>query len=149
MLVKGIMDVVNRPFELRPTNGYPAWVLVVSSQNCMSETHCDAAMAALKTRMQSIGHPLANSGDIYNIDEYDTSCIIGMVKVDRCTNRPPPSVWYNEGSIAWVVSEAWEFDTPIKQTADDKMHTQVLLEYRPQYKEAIRIQIENLEPGPI
>lgn len=144
MLVKGIKDVENRTWALTPTTGFPAWVLVVSSL----ERPTGATMADLRSRLTRVGHGLALANGT-NPDDYDYGCILGMIKIDHCTSTPTPplSVWYNPPDVAWVVSDAWEFENPIRMDPDDGMQTQARLVIRPQYRARIEEEMAKLTPG--
>lgn len=84
-------------------------------------------------------------------DDYEFGAILGLVKIDRCYDPKthpitdaPSSVWYNKGDVAWIMTQAHEFDTPIKLDANDKMQTQVRLANRPQYKKKLADAIRDL-----
>lgn len=140
VLVKGIKDVENRTWELKPKTGYPAWVLVVSSKSRPS----GAMMADLRTRLTRVGHTLALALGT-NEDEYVYGHILGMIKIETCTTNPPASVWHNASDVGWVVSDAWEFCNSIPLDENDGMQTQAALAVRPQYRAHIAKEIEKLE----
>ena len=142
-LVKGIKNIENRLKPLIPSTGFPAWVLVVSSL----EKPGAALMEDLRRRLTHIKHGLALANGM-DPKEYEYGHILGMIKIETCTRNPPPSVWYNSPDVAWVVSDAWEFETPIPMDPDDGMQSApTRLEIRPQYRTRILEEMAKLKPG--
>lgn len=142
MLVKGIKDVDNRTWDLKPEGGFPAWVLVVSSKSNPTRE----MMADLRDRLES-EVPSNTMVLTYDMDpkEYKYGYILGVIKLDGCYDKPPTlSVWHNPPDRAWCVSDAWEFEDPIPLDDDDPFQTQVALAKRPQYHARIEEEIAKL-----
>lgn len=148
MLVASIKDIENRDWSLKPSTGFPAWVLVASSKVRPTGSMMDDLRDRLTRGFPPTGHALALSNDV-NPNNYTYGSILGMILIEGCyTGGPPqPSVWYNPPCVAWVVSQAWEFPTPIPLDADDGMQTQASLVIRPQYRRRIEEQMSLLDPG--
>lgn len=147
MLVNEIKDVENRTWRLTPSTGFPAWVLVASSKSRPTR----AMMADLRDRLRRHrpgGHTLALTHDT-DPEKYVYGSILGLIKVEDCYREgpPQPSVWYNQGDVAWYVTEAWEFEKPVPLDRDDGMQTQVALANRPQYRARIVEEMGKLEAG--
>ena len=136
MLVQGVKDVENRSTFLKPKTGFPVWVLVASSkQKPTADT-----LHELQCRLERSGQT-----DLDHALSMRYQHIIGMVKLAGCYSSPPvPSVWHNAGDVAWVISDAWQFGTPVPLDADDGMQTQASLSTRPQYRARIEEEMRKL-----
>ena len=147
----GIKDVENRSWCLHADDALPQWFLVASSKSQPT----GSMMRDLEGRLRTChpgGHVLALRYDMHP-KEYVYGAILGIAQVARCYNpkeqpasQAPRSVWYNRGDVAWILSNAWEFDTPIPLSEDDKFQTQVRLSERPQYMRRLREELSKLTP---
>ena len=137
-LVTGKKNVENREWALKPSTGFPAWVLVVSSKKAPTREY----MKDYLERLTLQGGPLAvGTGPPIYTEDFGLGKIVGMIRVVGCYQQqqmPIQSVWYNPPDIGWVVDEAWPFQDPIDLDPNDKSQTQVKLRMRPQYRERIR-----------
>lgn len=147
-LVTGQKNVENRTWKLRPSTGFPAWVLVVSSKSVpTAETMKDYV-----SRLTLQGGPGATGPGpaILAKNDFVRGKIVGMVRIVGCypqDQMPIRSVWYNPPDIGWVVDEALAFEEPIDLDPSDKFQTQVALRERPQYIPRLLEEVNKLEPN--
>lgn len=121
-LVTGKKDVENRTKPITKECGpdSPVWFVVASSLSRPSK----AVMADYERRLK-LQYPWGRPYE-EDPDDYNYGSMIGIVKLKGCYPSWP-SVWYNAPDVAWVVEEAWEFDTPIPMNPNDGMQTQASL----------------------
>ena len=114
-IVEGEKDVENRKWRLSPEcgPGTPMWFVVASSKSKPTRS----LMEDYKSRLG------LDSTTLIDNSQFKFGAMIGVVKLRGCYNSWP-SVWYNADDIAWVIEQAWEFETPIEMDEYDKMQTQ-------------------------
>ena len=137
-LVSGQKDVENRTWRLKSTS---PWVLIAASKPPPTRAMLDEYRDRLR---RHYGVPAQEP------DEYVVSHILGLVKIAVYSPEelPWPSVWHNPPDLAWVVEDAWEFETPVPLHADDSFQIQVKLEHRAQYRAAVAAEIRKLRAAP-
>lgn len=136
-LVEGYKTCENRGYPLSSVRGRQQWVVIASSRS-RPTSRC---MVDLRQRLVGAKHGAALSGPVESI--FDYGCILGMVRVLGCYRSDAlpcarATVWHNPPDVAWIISEAIEFHAPVQLEPSDKFQTQVCLQHRPAYKEAIR-----------
>jgi len=145
-LVTGKKDVENRTWPITAGCGpdSPVWFVVASSKARPTKALMDDYERRLKLQYPH-GRPYAE-----NPNDYVYGQIIGVVKLKGCYPSWP-SVWYNAPDVAWVVDDAWEFDTPIPMNDTDGMQTQGSLgagdRARFGYVEKVRAEVAKLVAG--
>ena len=150
LLVRGIKDCENRSWQLRGCRGRRAtWMVVVASRSkptSLAMKDADERLQAARLGDHTLDphHIACNAGAEKGSSspphQYDRGCIVGMVRVVGCFKTdelPWPTVWHNPGDKAWMVDQAYRFDTPIPLSSDDRFQTRVSLTRRPQYRHAI------------
>lgn len=144
-LVLGHKDVENRDKPLKSATGFPVWMIIASNKPKPTK----AVMLDYYTKMRA---EFPKSDPMFlEPEDLLPQTILGMVRVMGCyqeAEMPWNSVWYNGApSYAWVIDDAWEFETPIPLVPDDGMQTNVRLANRPAYRARIEEELAKLVPG--
>ena len=145
LLVMGLKDCENRRWHLKPSTGFPTWVLVVASKK--TATKADLSEAERRLRLEGNGFAARYVGPP---KWYDTNVIVGMIQICGCYatgTLPWPTVWHNPPDVAWMISDAWEFDEPVELYEGEAFQTQVALANRPTYRQRIEEEMTKLEKG--
>lgn len=153
-IVTGQKDVENRGNLSQPNLGRAGdWVLIAASKppptGPLMKDYIDRVQ---KTR------PGINRVRLESHPSFASRAIVGIALIKgvygdgkTAAQLPWPSVWYNAPDFAWVFSDAWEFETPVKLSDDDGFQVSSLLSSLEKkgfgYKERIIEELGKLEYG--
>ena len=162
LLVRGIKDIENRTWSLKPSR-FPVYVLIVSSKSKPTKEHMQDALDRFQgSKGFSPPTPVAPSDTstvipakpweaqplaLHPPGEYSLQYIVGVVRIAGCyepDKLPWQTSWHVDGSLAWAVDDAWAFEQPIPLAEDDKFQTQVSLAKNPRYNEKIILELRKL-----
>lgn len=140
VLVKDLKNVENRPNPISKTG----WLLVAVSQSFPTKEMLADRDARLRRAFPGQADQMIA---LAHREPLRRGCIIGMVHVARCS-ATSDSPWFNPGSCAWIIDDAWEFADPVPldeaDTSSGGFQTSVKLSSRPQYLKAVRSQLAAL-----
>lgn len=128
-IVKGQKDVENRRNRSQPKLGNGGdWVLIAASKPAPKP----GLMADYIRRIQTT-EPNADE-QLLASQSFASRAIVGIAHIKGVygdgktpAQLPWPSPWYNENDFAWVFSDAWQFETPVKLSDNDGFQTNALL----------------------
>jgi hypothetical protein len=150
-LVSGQKNVENRSWFLKPSTGFPTWLVIVASEAKPSA----ALMADYNRRMDEL-YPFGRLTSGTARDEYALGAAVGVIELLGCyaaddadmSDEARNSVWYNAGDVAWHIGRAFEFVEPFQLNAEDKFQTQAILDtsrYKDEYVSKLQTEFEKLE----
>lgn len=128
-IVKGQKDVENRRNKSQPKLGEPGgWVLIAASKPPPTKALMDQYTQRVKKTQPGVMRTTLAA------QPFASRAIVGIARIKdvygdgkTAAALPWPSVWYNAPDFAWVFSDAWQFETPVKLDDKDGFQTNARL----------------------